>query len=124
MIEFLDQGSSTSKLCLKDLSKAVTAKVAIRLGSDRIALERFYKSHGLDPYKLRLNRLGKISKFFPDTSVKELQEVFEALQLYDLVELLEKVKPRTLRPVLSLKEIEKLPNASNRPVKFTLEQKF
>ena len=38
--------------------------------------------------------------------------------MYDLVELLEKVKPRTLRPALPLKEIEKLPNASNRPAKF------
>ena len=115
MIEFLD---SPSKLCLKDLSKAVTTEVAIRLESDRIALERFYKSYGLDPYKLRLHNLGKISEFFPDTPVKELQDVFEALQLYDLVELLEKVKPRTLRPALPLKEIEKLPNASNRPAKF------
>ena len=48
-----------------------------------------------------------------------LKEVFEALKLYDLVELLERVtKPRTLHPALSLKEIETLQDARNRPTKF------
>ena len=48
-----------------------------------------------------------------------LKEVFGALHLYDLVELLERVtKPRTLHPALSLKEIENLQDASNRPTKF------
>lgn len=48
-----------------------------------------------------------------------LKEVFGALHLYDLVELLERVtKPRTLHPALSLKEIETLQDASNRPTKF------
>ena len=47
-----------------------------------------------------------------------LKEIFEALKLYDLVELLERVtKPRTLHPALSLKEIETLRDASNRPTK-------
>ena len=48
-----------------------------------------------------------------------LKEVFGALHLYDLVELLERVtKSRTLHPALSLKEIENLQDASNRPTKF------
>lgn len=34
------------------------------------------------------------------------------------MELLEKAKPRTLRPALPLKEIEKLPSGSDRPVMF------
>ena len=56
---------------------------------------------------------------FPDTPIKMLKEVFGALHLYDLVELLERVtKPRTLHPALSLKEIENLQDASNRPTKF------
>ena len=55
---------------------------------------------------------------FPDTPVNVLKEVFEALNLYDLVELLEKVKPRTLRPSLPLKDIGKLPNAVNRPTTY------
>ena len=111
---FLD---STSKLCLKDLSRAVTAEMTSRLKSDKVALVRFYKSYGLDPDKLYLERLRNISEFFPDTPVKVLKDVFEALQLYDLVELLEKVKPRTLRPALPLKEIEKL-SSDPRPTKF------
>ena len=42
-----------------------------------------------------------------------------ALQLYDLVEFLEKAaKPRTLRPALPLKEIAKLPSDSKRPTTF------
>lgn len=48
-----------------------------------------------------------------------LKEIFEALKLYDLVELLERVtKPRTLHPALSLKEIATLQDASDRPTKF------
>ena len=50
--------------------------------------------------------------------IKLLRDVFDELQLYDLVELLEKVKPRTLRPVFHLKEIRKALNAANRPTKF------
>ena len=111
---FLD---STSKLCLKDLSRAVTAEMTSRLQSDKVALVRFYKSYGLDRDKLYPERLRNISEFFPDTPVKVLKDVFEALQLYDLVELLEKVKPRTLRPALSLKEIGKL-SSDPRPTKF------
>lgn len=52
---------------------------------------------------------------FPDTPVNLLKEVFEALNLYDLLELLEKVKPRTLRPALP---VGKLPNAVNRPTTY------
>ena len=54
-----------------------------------------------------------IFELFPDTPVKLFEDVLEALQLYDLVELLSE-KPRksrlgrSLRPALSLQEIEKL----------------
>ena len=59
-----------------------------------------------------------IGKIFPDTPVKLLKEVFEALKLFDFAEFLEKAtKPRTLRPALPLKEIEKLSSPSNRPTK-------
>ena len=40
------------------------------------------------------------------------------MQLYDLAELLDKAKPRTLRPALPLEEIGNLSNASNRPTTF------
>ena len=96
-------------MCLKDLSEDMTAELTSKLRSDPVTLERFYQSFGLDPKKLSARGLRNIGEFFPDTPIKMLKEVFEALKLYDLVELLEKVtKPRTLRPALSLKEIEKL----------------
>ena len=58
---------------------------------------------------------------FPDTPVKPLKQVFEALQLYDLVDLLEEGKPRatrSLRRALSLQEIEKLRNSDDRPISY------
>ena len=107
-----------SKLCLKDVNNQVTTELTSRLQNDPVALERVYRSFGLDPGKLRTRGLSDIKELFPDTPVKMLKDVCEALQLYDLVELLDKVtKPRTLRPALPLKEIEKLPRANNRPIK-------
>ena len=58
---------------------------------------------------------------FSDTPVKLLKEVFEALQLYDLIDLLEEGKPRatrSLRPALRLQEIEKLRNPDDRPISY------
>ena len=63
--------------------------------------------------------IGNIGKLFPDTSIKLVIDVCRALQLHDLVELLEKAaKPRTLRAALPLKEIAKLPSDSNRQTTF------
>ena len=94
------------------------AELARRLQSDPTALRRFYQSFGLDPEKLPPYMLNKIAEFFPHTPVKLLRDVLQELQLYDLVEMLEKVKWRSLRPSLSLKEMKKLLNASERPTKF------
>ena len=113
---------STSKLCLKDLSKEVTEELMFRLNSNKDVLNQFYRSFGLDPVLLHDARDAgaqwrNIQSIFPDTPVKLLKEVFEALKLYDFAEFLEKAtKPRTLRPAFPLKEIEKLSNA-NRPIK-------
>lgn len=87
-----------------------------RLYSDKVVLYRFYWSFGLDPDLLHHDR--DIRKMFPDTPVKLLKEVFEALNLYDFAEFLENAtkRRRTLRPALSLKEMEKLSN-DNRPTK-------
>ena len=98
----------------------MTTELTNRLKRDPNALDRFYRSFGLDSTKFS-SRWGQwsITEFFPDTPIKMLKEVFGALHLYDLVELLERVtKPRTLHPALSLKEIENLQDASNRPTKF------
>ena len=94
-------------------------QLTLRLEKDPVAQGRFYQSFGLVPEKMKnpTRLLRDIRKLFPDTSVSLLRDVFEALQLQDLVELLEKAKPLALHPALPLKEIEKLWNASNRPTK-------
>ena len=104
---------------MKDLSKELTEELTSKLNRNKDVLNRFYRSFGLDPDLLHdeLDRRN-IGKIFPDTPVKLLKEVFEALKLYDFAEFLEKAtKPRTLRPALPLKEIEKLSIVSNRPTK-------
>ena len=110
---------STFKLCLKDLSKELTEELTSKLNRNKDVLNRFYRSFGLDPDLLHdeLDRRS-IGKIFPDTPVKLLKEVFEALKLYDFAEFLEKAtKPQILRPALPLKEIEKLSSVGNRPTK-------
>ena len=104
---------------MKDLSKAVTAEMACRLEIDAISKELFLQSIGLDVKKMFPEVLENISELFPDTPVRLLKDAFEGLQLYDLVELLEKAaKPRALRPAFPVKEISKLLNTSNRPTVF------
>ena len=103
---------------MKDITEDVTIELTSMLKCDQDILDRFYQSFGLDPMKLRTKELVDIKDIFPDTPVKVLKDVFGALQLYDLTELLERAtKPRTLRPALTLKDIEKLPRAENRPTK-------
>ena len=97
----------------------LTEELTSKLNRNKDVLNRFYRSFGLDPDLLHdeLDRRN-IGKIFPDTPVKLLKEVFEALKLYDFAEFLERAtKPRTLRPALPLKEIEKLSSHSNRPTK-------
>ena len=97
----------------------LTEELTSKLNRNKDVLNRFYRSFGLDPDLLHdeLDRRS-IGIIFPDTPVKLLKEVFEALKLYDFAEFLEKAtKPRTLRPALPLKEIEKLSSVSNRPTK-------
>ena len=97
----------------------LTEELTSKLNRNKDVLNRFYRSFGLDPDLLHdeLDRRS-IGTIFPDTPVKLLKEVFEALKLYDFAEFLEKAtKPRTLRPALPLKEIEKLSSVSNRVIK-------
>ena len=119
---FLSLTDSSLNLCLKDLSKAVTAEISFRLQTDFTALEQFCQSFGLDRQKLYSSMRGEsrqeIIELFPDTPVTLLRDVFRKLELYDLVELLEKVRPSTLRAIPA-KEMDKLLNANNkRPTKF------
>ncbi|XP_068710478.1 uncharacterized protein [Montipora foliosa] len=104
--------------CLKDVSEEIVGELTRRLDRDQVSRDMFYKSFGLDQHKklyLPGMRTQVIGELFPDTPINLLKDVCKALQLYDLVDLLEKAKPRTLRPALPLTEMAKLPNNSNRP---------
>ena len=104
------------KLQLKDLSEKVIVELKWRLENDPAAKKWFYESFGLTPTLSIV--FEDIDELFPDTPAKLLKDVFEALELYDLVDLMEKAKPRTLRPAFPLREIRKTLNASRRPTRF------
>ena len=111
------------KLCWKDLSSEVIRKLDVRLKNDQTAFKQIHQSFGIDRPWLSYwkGAFSEILSLFPDTPVKLLKEVFEALQLYDLIDLLEEVKPRatrSLRPALRLQEIEKLRNPNDRPISY------
>lgn len=65
----------------------LTEELTSKLNKNKDVLNRFYRSFGLDP-DLMQDELGRrnIGKIFPDTPVKLLKEVFEALKLYDFAE--------------------------------------
>ncbi|XP_068745004.1 uncharacterized protein [Montipora capricornis] len=104
--------------CLKDVSKEIVWELTTRIESDQVSRDIFLKSFGLDQHK-KLYPLGMrveaVGELFPDTPINLLKDVCKALQMYDLVDLLEKAKPRSLRPALPLKEMAKLLNGCNRP---------
>ena len=111
------------KLCWKDLSREVIEKLEGRLLIDQTAFKQICQSFGIDRplFFPREGTLIGILRMFPDTPVKLLKEVFEALQLYDLIDLLEEGKPRatrSLRLALRSQEIEKLRNPDDRPISY------
>ena len=111
------------KLCWKDLSGEAIRKLERRLKNDQTAFKQICQSFGIDrtPLFSRASTFGRILNVFPYTPVSLLKEVFEALQLYDLIDLLEEGKPlatRLLRPALRLQEIEKLRNPDDRPISY------
>ena len=111
------------KLCWIDLSSEVIRKLDVRLKNDQTALKQIWQTFGIDrsPFLYQTTTFDDILSIFPDTPVKLLKEVFEALQLYDLIDLLEEGKSRatsSLRPALRLQEIEKLRNPNDRPISY------
>ena len=92
----------------------------LKLSADKVALDRVFRFFGLKvdfrPFK-RVSCMRQIAHSFPNTPVDLMRQCFEALQMYDLVDLLEKaVKTISLRPVLSSGEVEAL-RAVNLPTK-------
>ena len=101
---------------MKDFGEDVIRQLNSRLAGDHVATSLIYKVFGV-PFPGSIN----IFELLPDTPLKLLKDVFEALQLYDLVDLLsEKPQPlRSIRPALRLQEIEKLrKSADPRPTTY------
>ena len=91
-----------------------------KLSADRVGLERVFRFFGLKvdcrPSR-HVSCMRQIAHSFPNTPVDLMRQCFEALQMYDLVDLLEKaVKTSSLRPVLSSGEVETL-RTGNLPTK-------
>ena len=91
-----------------------------KLSADKVALDRVFRFFGLKVDfrpSSHVSCMRQIAHSFPNTPVDLMRQCFEALQMYDLVDLLEKaVKTSSLRPVLSLGEVETL-RTGNLPTK-------
>ena len=91
-----------------------------KLSADEVGLNRVFRFFGLKVDfrpSSHVSCMRQIAHSFPNTPVDLMKQCFEALQMYDLVELLEKaVKTISLRPVLSSGEVETL-RTGNLPTK-------
>ena len=100
----------------------VISEIHGRLERDHDAFKRVLQSFGISKTPLRLRNFSSIFQLFPDTPVTMLKDVFEALQLYDLLELLEKtIKPpayRSLQLAYTLDEIKKLNGVADLPTTY------
>ena len=92
----------------------------LKLSVDTVALDRVFRFFGLKVDfrpSSHVSCMRQIAHSFPNTPVDLMRQCFEALQMYDLVDLLEKaVKTSSLRPVLSSGEVETL-RTGNLPTK-------
>ena len=91
-----------------------------KLSVDKVGLERVFRFFGLKvdfKSSSHVSFMKRITRSFPNTPVDLMRQCFEALQMYDLVDLLEKaVKTSSLRSVLSSGEVETL-RTGNLPTK-------
>ena len=97
------------------------SEIQKRLEMDHDAFKRVLQSFGISEKLLRSRNFSGIFQLFPDTPVTILKDVFEALQLYDLLELLEikLVKPhRSLQLAYTLDEIKKLNGVADLPTTY------
>ena len=100
----------------------VLSEIQERLERDYDALKLVLQSFGISKKPLRLRNFSSIFQLFPDTPVTMLKDVFEALQLYDLLELLE-IKSaiklhRSLQLAYTLDEIKKLNVVADLPTTY------
>ena len=91
-----------------------------KLSADKVGLDRVFRFFGLKVDfrpSSHVSCMRQIAHSFPNTPVDLMRQCFEVLQMYDLVDLLEKaVKTSSLRPVLSSGEVETL-RTGNLPTK-------
>ena len=99
----------------------IISKIRERLGRNHNAFERVLQSFGIIEKPSRSRNFSSIFQLFPDTPVTMLKDVFEALQLYDLLELLEikSIKPhRSLQLAYTLDEIKNLTGVADLPTTY------
>ena len=104
------------------MDRGVISKIESRLNSDDDALKRVLQSFGIIKKASRSRNYSSIFHLFPDTPVTMLKDVFEALQLSDLLELLEMksaIKPHSsLQLAYTLDEIKKLNEVADLPTTY------
>ena len=109
---------------LKDLTEKDKIELSERLEFDLLACKAIERSFGFpQSYPAFRSLIPSMLHYFPDTPVKMLLDVVEALQLYDLVDLLNQAMSRqrsvgSLHLALTLDEISKLRNPENRPASY------
>ena len=104
------------------MNEKVISEIRERLKRDGDVFKRVLQSFGITKNTLPLRNFSSIFQLFPDTPVTMLKDVFEALQLYDLLELLENKsarKPhRSLQLAYTLDEIKKLNGVADLPTTY------
>ena len=104
------------------MNERVISEIRERLNRDRDAFKRVLQSFGITKNTLPLRNFSSIFRLFPDTPVTILKDVFEALQLYDLLELLELklvIKPHSsLQLAYTLDEIKKRNGVADLPTTY------
>ena len=104
------------------MKERVISEIRERLKRDRDSFKRVVQSFGIIKNPLPLRNFSSIFQLFPDTPVTMLKDVFEALQLYDLLELLElksAIKPHSsLQLAYTLDEIKKRNGVADPPTTY------
>ena len=103
------------------MNERVISEIRERLKRDSDAFKRVLQSFGITKNPLPLRNFSSIFQLLPDTPVTMLKDVFEALQLYDLLELLEikSIKPHSsLQLAYTLDEIKKLNGVADLPTTY------
>ena len=118
-----DQCFSDPTPNFSDVNEKVVLEIERRLQKDPDAFESVLQSFGITKNKGSLfSYFYNIIKFFPHTPVTMLKDVFEALQLYDLLELLEIKsaikKHRSLQLAYTLDEIKELNGVADLPTTY------